>query len=459
MDANAQLASPLLRSVARAICPAKAQRIVCALAFVTACAPNETQPRAAHPRTVRVSVFDSRGYLIPDSAEWLERNSGAIPWRAWTDEAGECELRLPALPPLDSTIRVRARDGRSASWAYDGRSATVQIALDSARARWKRSAQTPGALTGIVMRGSEATAGARVLARRVHSDDEPTLAEVRHVLAGNSVPGYLLAHTDDEGRFRVDIGASGNTPSFYCVWAFEPGWASARACRIAGPSNDPELDARKLPMLRVHGAILEFRDRGVPVAMHEGAGGELPYLAEAPLAQRSSCPLGELELLVAGAKEDDLELPPTSLRVLWHTTHSPPTASRLVQPIDSFDYRGMEVAFDALPLEDGLPRIRVDLERDASTTGGFGGLLLSLSEETIEQVSGALRGELVLHDARGHEYRYEASFERVGVVPAPFVPTGEFQAAFHTDDGRRVPLSSRLVVEPGWADLELAFAR
>ncbi len=441
------------------MCPAVAQALVWTLALVAACAPSEPQPRPAVARTVRVSVFDSRGYLIPDSAVWLERTSGAIPWRAWTDEAGECELRLPELPPLDSTIRVRARDGRCASWEYDGRSATVQVALPNVRAQLTRSAQAPGALTGVVMRGSEAAAGARVLARRVRVDDEPTLAELKHVLAGDSVPGYLLARTDELGRFHVDVGPSGNTPSFYCLWAFEPGWASPRAYRAAGPSNAPGLDARTLPMLRVHGAILEFHDRGVPVAVHERALGQLPYLAEAPLADRSSSQLSELELLLAGAKEDDLELPPTSLRVVWHTTQSQPTVKGLVQPIEFFGYRAMEVAFDALPLEGGLPRIRVDLERDASTTGGFGGLLLSLGDGATEHIAGAQRGELVLRDARGREYRYRADFGSAKVVSAPFVPTGEFQAAFHTDDGRRLPLSNRLVVEPGWADLELAFAR
>lgn len=41
----------------------------------------------------------------------------------------------------------------------------------------------------------------------------------------------------------------------------------------------------------------------------------------------------------------------------------------------------------------------------------------------------------------------------------PLAPTGAFSANFHFADGRRVLISPRLVVEPGWADLERAFAR
>lgn len=436
---------------------------MCALTLLASCAPSEPPSRPTAARNVRVSVFDSRGNLVPDSGVWIERNSGAIPWRAWTDEAGECELRLPELPPLDSTIRVRARDGRSASWVYDGRSATVQVALPRTAPRRLALRQptatppklTPVELSGVVMCGLEPARGARVLLRRP-SVDEPSLSEVKRVLAGESLSGYLLTSTDEQGRFRVVVEAGGHRPAFWSVWAGAPGWAMRHPVALADRKLDllgPTVD---IALVRVVGAIVEFRDRGARVEIHDqNPAGSLLYPHDAS-SGRDALQLDDLNLLLAGALERDLSPSTSSARVLWE---SEDPARGVICRVEPFGYRDLYLELNGSGLENGLPRIQVDLERDANATGGFGGLLLALAKHNSARSTFALRGRLVLCDERGREYRYPANFEQDGSVPIPFVPTGTFSANFHFDDGRQVLIADRLLVQPGWADLELALAR
>lgn len=433
------------------------------LALVAACAPSEPPSRPAGTRNVRVSVFDSRGNLVPDSGVWLERNSGAIPWRAWTDEAGECELRLPELPPLDSTIRVRTREGRSASWEYDGRSATVQVVLPRTAPRQPARRQpaagppelTPVELSGVVMCGLEPARGARVLLRRA-SVDEPSLSEVKRVLAGESLSGYLLTSTDEQGRFRVVVEAGGHRPAYWSVWAGAPGWATRHPVALADRKMDifgPTVD---IALVRVVGAIVEFRDRGARVEIHDpNPGGSLLNPHDFSSA-RDALELDDLNLLLAGALERDLAPSMSGERVLWE---SEDPAKGVIRRVEPFGYRAMDLELNGNGLESGLPLIQVDLDRDAKATGGFGGLLLALAKQNSADNTLALRGRLVLCDERGREYRYPANFEQDVSVPIPFVPTGTFSANFHFDDGRQTLIADRLLVQPGWADLELALAR
>ncbi len=112
-----------------------------------------------------------------------------------------------------------------------------------------------------------------------------------------------------------------------------------------------------------------------------------------------------------------------------------------------------------MALDGGLPHVDVELQRDEGNTGGFGGQRLTLSAEDAARTPGALDGELILCDGSGRDYSYRAEVGTHAPAWISFVPCGRFDADFRAANGRRVLISPRLVVEPGWADLELAFAR